>query len=168
METEKNTKIVDSGKVGSTSKVISKRMTREQVQKNMEEEYEKDHEVFEGRFRYIEKPGQKIEFRLKKYARDGYPHYSLQDGNVYSLPRFVIDHINNEINYKKYRDLKGIKGTDGSIMTAMQYEKNGHVTSSENMHEISKIPRCEFLPLGFLHGEKVAMLPNKIVQVVER
>ena len=139
-----------------------KKPSKESVQKKMAEEYEKDHETYTGRFRYLERPGSTLSFRFKKYKQDGFPEYHLTDGHTYTLPRMIVEHLNNKVHYKRYQELKGAGGED-KIYAAVN---DGRIKTNQTMHVVAKEPRCEFIPLEFVTGEKMNMLPNKIVEVV--
>lgn len=143
-------------------KTQSKKVTKETLHKHLAEEYEKDHETFSGKFRYIENKGQILKFRFKKYKQDDYKQYSLKDGETYNLPRMVIDHLNNNVHYRQYKELKGLSKNDSQVIAAFN---DGTLQSDQTMVQVSKEPRCEFVPVDFLSGDKLSMLPNKIVEI---
>ena len=142
------------------TKIENKRVTRENIQKHLASEYEKDHEEFTGKFRNLEHKGGTLSFRYKKYKQDDYKQYHLTDGHTYTLPRMVIDHLNNGVHYRVYKELSGL-GSD-KIYAAVN---DGSLKTDQKMVEIAKDPRCEFIPLEFMSGDKMDMLPNKVVQV---
>jgi hypothetical protein len=142
--------------------VETKKLSREQVQKKIASDYEKDHEMYTGRFRYLERPGSTLSFRFKKYKQDGFPEYHLTDGQTYTLPRMIVEHLNNKVHYKKYQELRG--SNDGEKVYAAM--NDGRIKTNQTMHVVAKDPRCEFIPLEFVTGDKMNMLPNKIVEVV--
>jgi hypothetical protein len=151
-------------KVAQPATPQSTKKTKEQVAREEREEYEIDHQMFQGRFRYIEKPGQTLSFRYKKYRQDEYREWHLQDGETYTLPRFIINHINNNVHYMKYQELpKSAMGGD----TVYAAVNDGRIKTNHKMFAVGKDPRCEFMPLEFLRTEADhAMMPNKLIQVV--
>lgn len=72
-------------------------------------EYERDNEPVHGMFRYYEVPGSSFKFVYKKH--DGpIEKYELQDGEVYTIPRCVAEHLNQECWYPVHDYLKDENG----------------------------------------------------------
>lgn len=140
----------------------SKKITRENIQKFLAEEYEKDHELFTGRFRFIEHKGQTLSFRFKKYKQDEFREYHLTDGETYTLPRMVIEHLNNNVAYVKYKALDRDLGSSQEVVAAYN---DGRLKTNQQMHVKEKEHRCEFTPLEFMTGKNLDMMPSKVVEV---
>lgn len=57
--------------------------------------YEIDQELITGIFRYLEVPGSTFKLTFKKFIQDEIEKYELEDGKEYTLPKKVIDYIND-------------------------------------------------------------------------
>jgi len=66
--------------------VIKKKRSREEI-------FKYDHEIVKGLFHFNEVPGGVLQFSFRKYKEDSPMNYSLEDGNVYELPRMVAKHL---------------------------------------------------------------------------
>ena len=143
-------------------KTHSKRITRETLQKHTAEQYEYDHELLTGKFLNLEHKGQMLSFRFKKYKQDDYAQYQLQDGYTYTLPRMVVEHIKNNVYYRQYKELKGLKND----LEVKAMHMDGRFTSAEQMMEVEKEHRCDFIPLDFTENDRLLRERNKIVEVV--
>lgn len=60
----------------------------------------RDSVMVRGRFVYDEVPGGQLVFRYRRYAGIPVKFYSLQDGQVYSIPRGVATHLATTGRYK--------------------------------------------------------------------
>lgn len=143
-------------------KNTSKRATRENLHKVLAEEYEFDHEPLTGKFINLEHRGQMLSFRYKKYKQDEYKQYQLTDGQTYTLPRMVVEHVKNNVYYRQYKPLVGLKG-DLEIKAAIN---DGSFKNEQTMMEIQKDHRCDFIPLDFTENDRLLRERNKIVEIV--
>jgi hypothetical protein len=145
-----------------TKEVKPKRITREQVQRQIDADYEYDHESLTGKFLNLEHKGRTLDFRFKKYRQDDYKQYSLKDGAVYTLPRMVVQHLKENVYYKKYKELKGL-ASDQAIYAGIN---DGQLQSQQSMAEVIKDHRCDFIPLDFKENERLSREKPKIIEVV--
>lgn len=139
----------------------TKKLTRDQMKKKVEMDLaaqrEKDHEEIDGIFRFLEHKGQSLHFRLKKYKGDPYTYYQLKDGERYRLKRFVVEHINKNVYYMRYKHIPSDQWS--TIRTA---HNNGHApTLNATMTVQEKEHRCEFIPLEYGH-DFADIMPTKI------
>jgi hypothetical protein len=72
--------------------------------------WEKDREVVRGIFRYHECPGGMLSFPFYKYKWDEMKTYSLNDGEVYEIPRAVAKHLNTNCSYPTYNYKNNVQG----------------------------------------------------------
>ena len=67
--------------------------------KEMKSEQERDQEVVRGIFRFHEVPGGTLSFVYKKYKGEEVKHFTMKDGEVYSIPLGVAKHLNKNCWY---------------------------------------------------------------------
>jgi hypothetical protein len=63
---------------------------------------DRDNEKVQGVFRYYEVPGGVIDFVFRAYKGDRIERYTLRDGEIYSIPRGVMRHLNKDCWYPEY------------------------------------------------------------------
>ena len=61
---------------------------------NLKYQRDKDREPVKGIFKYYEVPGGTVNFVYRKYKEDPVEHFTLVDGQVYTLPLGVAKHLN--------------------------------------------------------------------------
>jgi hypothetical protein len=137
-----------------------KKKTKEDAFKAREARRERDNELITGIFRYIERPGNALRFRFKKYAGDDYKQYKLIDGERYKLPRMVARHLNKDVYYMKYKHIPGFGGMQGGVAPEGNRFNDGLYTSDKGMHFQEKVHRCEFRSLEFSDEDLDASPPN--------
>lgn len=141
----------------------AKKLTPEQAKKKVQfdvaAQREKDHEEIDGIFRFLEHKGQTLHFRLKKHKGDPYTYYALKDGERYKLKRFVVEHINKNVYYIRYKHLP--ENQWSAVRTA---HNNGHANVQATMTTQEREHRCEFIPLEYGH-DFADIMPSKIVGV---
>ncbi len=137
----------------------AKKLTKLDVVKKLEQDYEYDSELVQGIFRNLEHRGGMFTFMFKKYKQDEYRKYQLIDGERYRLPRMVVKHLNNNVHYLEYKHAE-----DSKMASVSAAFNDGSVKTSDRMTVTKKIRRCEFLPLEF-SGESMDLMPSDIVQV---
>jgi hypothetical protein len=147
------------------------KITHGELARNLANLRAKDMEEVNGIFRNLEHTKGSISFRWNgTYGGAPYDHYVLEDGQRYKLPRGLVKHLNNNVHYYEYSDIKG--DPTGQIKyTAKQVNgmaiANGKVTQ-QDMTIKKKVPRCEFIVLDFLGEEANDILPSHLVEVTTR
>ena len=63
---------------------------------------DRDREKVSGVFRYYEVPGGVMDFVYREYKEDKVERYTLKDGEIYSIPRGVVRHLNKNCWYPEY------------------------------------------------------------------
>lgn len=92
---------------------------------------DRDREMVRGIFRFFEVPGGNMSFNFKKYKEDQTETFSLNDGEIYTIPRGVARHLSNNCAYPEH---------------AYKMDEGG-----KNVAMISKMKRrCSFEPLDFM------------------
>jgi len=66
---------------------------------DINKERERDLEKIRGVFHYHEQQGGTLSFDVKKYRQDKLTKYTLVDGQVYTLPRMIVNHLKNNCYY---------------------------------------------------------------------
>lgn len=81
----------------TVSRVIDKRpkLSKEDLKKMREA----DSKPVKGIFRCFEPRGGQITFSYKKYKEDPVAQYTMLDGEVYTVPKMVAKHLNNNCSY---------------------------------------------------------------------
>lgn len=151
-------------KVG-VKKDAPKKITREELSRQIKKMRERDAELVTGIFKNLENPGTgssrgALVFGFKAYPGDEYTFYELLDGERYTIPRGVARHLNNNCFFKEYQHLPGEYGNKG-IRTAMNPE--GRLNTS-NFQMAKKIHRFAFHSLEFMDDDP-DMNPTDIVEV---
>lgn len=106
---------------------------------------EKDREMVKGMFKFYEIPGGNLSFVYRKYTEDPVEKFSLNDGEVYTLPLGVAKHLNSSGWYPKHQ----YKNT----------EKGYQVRIGEKIH------RYGFQSLDFVDMEE--LYPQREIVTVE-
>jgi len=115
-----------------------------QAKARYESEMKKDLKIVTGRFRNHELNGGSIKFIFHRYKDVGTQKFEFLDGQVYSVPYMVAEHINNNCCYTVHE----------------------HYMNEENkvkMRVGSKVQRFSFVPLGF--AEETSLPVSSIVTV---
>jgi len=79
-----------------------KKTTKDTIKTNLKFQRDKDREKVKGIFRFHEVPGGRMDFVFKKYKEDPIEKFSLNDGEVYTLPLGVARHLNTNCWYPSY------------------------------------------------------------------
>lgn len=106
--------------------------------KEREDEYAKDHEMVRGIFRFHEVPGGVMSFVYKKHKGDEVLHYTMTDGQIYSVPRMVAKHLNKNCWYPIH-----------------DYETDENGRFTHNYKITKKVRRCSFQSLEFIDDEDI-------------
>ena len=102
---------------------------------------DKERELVKGKFIFHEVPGGRMEFNFKKYKEDPLEKFSLDDGEIYTLPLGVARHLNTNCKYPSY--------------TFSQDE-----TGRPKMGVGEWVRRCSFQSLEFVDIEDAPVLPK--------
>lgn len=78
--------------------------------------WEEDSKLVRGIFRNHEIPGGNVMFPFRKYKFDPVKEYTLNDGEIYELPRMVATHINNNCSYPVHKHATDDKGKPVAIV----------------------------------------------------
>jgi hypothetical protein len=105
---------------------------------------DKDKEKVRGIFHFHECPGGILEFCFRKWKGDEIESYSLQDGQIYTLPLGVAHHLNNNIRYPQYSYLNSEEGI------LMGHGVNTSSRKGTTMKVTSWTRRCTFQSLDFV------------------
>lgn len=117
-----------------------------QLKKDNARKYEYDTELVKGRFRNLESIGKKQKFSIKLFAGQDPYKITLNDGEVYEIPRMLARLINKECYYWRYRENSNQNfGTPKGVHTAMN---DGRLTK-ENIEIKEPIHRFAFIPMSF-------------------
>lgn len=106
-------------------------------------EWEKDHKMVRGRFKFHEVPGSFLKFVYTKYRGDKTTPYIMQDGQVYEVPYMVAKHLNEGGKYPVHRYAVDEEGK--SLQKVGQW-----------------VDRFSFAPMGFFDDEDLQPKPNLV------
>lgn len=117
------------------------------VKKDLKYMRDRDREMVRGIFRFFEVPGGNMSFSFRKYKEDEVENFSLNDGDIYTLPRGVAHHLSNNCWYPEH---------------AYKMDDHGKPT----VQVTKKKRRCSFEPLDFMDASSLAELsPANIEEV---
>lgn len=109
----------------------------------------KDNEMVKGIFKFYEVPGGSVSFCFRKYKGDPILKYTMLDGQIYTVPRMVAKHLNNNCWYPEYDYIKGEPGT-------------------QNMYGVkNKVHRMGFQSLEFIDDDMQNEGEQKIIEVTK-
>lgn len=154
-----------SGVLGaSTSKTDIRKMTREELGKQIQKMRDRDAEMVSGIFKNLENPGSgssrgTLVFSYCAYPNDENVIYELVDGERYTLPRGVARHLNNNCFYKEYQQMPAGHGMDGIRGAA----HDGRLATA-NYQMGKKIHRYAFHSLEFMDDDS-DMRPTNLTEV---
>jgi hypothetical protein len=142
-----------------------KKVTREELSKQIKKLRDRDAEMVTGIFKNLENPATNggrgsVVFSYKYYHGDENAIYELYDGERYTLPRGVARHLNNNCFYREYQHLpgeKGISGVRGGISTDGRLQSN-------TFQMARKVHRYAFHSLEYMDDD-VDMYPSNLVEV---
>lgn len=144
---------------------VTRKLTREELAKQIRKMKDRDSELVTGIFKNLENPGSggsrgSLVFSYKAYPGEENTIYELWDGERYSLPRGVARHLNNSCFYREYSHLQGEHGTQGLRGGS---NADGKLNTS-NMQMSKKIHRYAFHSLEFMDDD-VEMRPSNLTEV---
>ncbi len=108
---------------------------------------QKDRELVRGIFRFFEVPGGNMSFSFKKYKGDEVESYSMNDGEIYTIPRGVAMHISNDCWYPESNH---------------RMDEHGRIIAQVN----KKKRRCSFEPLDFMDESSLRELTPSNIETV--
>ena len=148
-----------------TSPSAPKKITRDELVKQIKKMRDRDAEMVTGVFKNLENPATNggrgsVVFSYKYYPGDENAIYELYDGERYTLPRGVARHLNNNCFYREYQHLPGEKGISGV---------RGGVSADGRLHTNAlqmarKVHRYAFHSLEYMDDD-VDMYPSNLVEV---
>jgi hypothetical protein len=136
-----------------------KKMTKEELSKNIKKSRARDAELVTGKVRNLENPGCKIRFGYKWYPGDDFTFYELEDNSVVRIPRGAARHLNVNCSYIEYKDLANPLDVNmkGAVPTT-NIHKGGGMQSKE------KVQRFLFQSMEYMDDDW-DMEPSKIIEV---
>lgn len=144
--------------------IHTKKLTREELAKQLERMRDRDAEIVTGVFQNLENPAGNggrgaVMFGYKAYKNDPFIMYELCDGERYAIPRGVARHLNNNCFYREYQHLPGEFGTQG-IRGGMA---DGRL-KAQNMQMSRKVHRYAFRSLEYMDDD-TDMIQTNIIEV---
>ncbi len=142
-----------------------KKITREELAKQIARMHDRDAEMVTGIFKNLENPATNggrgsLVFSYKYYPGDDNTVYELWDGERYTLPRGVARHLNNNCFYREYQHLQGEFGQQGI--------RQGHNTDgrlqTNSFQMAKKVHRYAFHSLEYMDDDS-DMYPSNLVEV---
>lgn len=115
--------------------------------KDLKYQRDRDREMVRGIFRFYEVPGGNLSFSFRKYREDEIETYSLNDGEIYTIPRGVAHHLSNNCWYPEF----AYKQDESMRNVAMMTKKKR---------------RCSFDPLDFMDIEDLNELKPANIETV--
>lgn len=122
-----------------------KKLNKEELRKQLDKKRQRDAELVTGVFTNLESRGGWLSFGLKLYPGEPFKFWTLFDGERYSLPRGVVNHLNNNCHYFEYKHLPGESGSTG-VRAAFNDGSLGRIP----MQSVRKVHRFRFDPLDFM------------------
>lgn len=142
-----------------------KKITREELSKQIRKMRDRDAEMVTGIFKNLENPSSNggrgsVVFSYKFYPGDANEVYELFDGERYTIPRGVARHLNNNCFYKEHQYLNGEYGQRG-IRSGVS--SDGRLQAN-SVQATKKIHRYAFHSLEYMDDD-IDMYPSNLVEV---
>ncbi len=149
----------------SQARVERKKVSREDLAKQIQKMRDRDAELVTGIFKNLENPATNggrgaVLFSYKYYPNDENVIYEMCDGERYRIPRGVARHLNNNCYYKEYQHLQGEFGQQG-IRGAQN--PDGRLQTN-SLQQAKKVHRYAFHSLEYMDDD-VDMYPSNLVEV---
>lgn len=77
------------------------------VKVKLDNQRKSDRQMVKGIFKNYECPGGVLQFSFKKYKEDPVENYTFYDNKIYTIPRAVAKHLENNCWYPEYEYIKG-------------------------------------------------------------
>lgn len=78
--------------------------------KQLEDMRKRDHQMVKGVFRNMESKGGSVTFSFRKWKEDQVENYTLQDGQVYTLPIMVAEHLRDQCYVQQHTHILDMDG----------------------------------------------------------
>lgn len=127
---------------------------------NLKYERDKKREKVQGIFRFYEVPGGRLAFCYREFKEDDVENFEFVDGQIYTIPLGVAQHLNKNGAYPVY---EYTMGSDGKPVHS-GYADNVMGTS-KNMRVGKKVRRFGFESLEFHPHDNLMETPSPIVTV---
>jgi hypothetical protein len=142
-----------------------KKITRDELSKQIKKMRDRDAEMVTGIFKNLENPATNggrgsVVFSYKYYPGEDNVIYELWDGERYTLPRGVARHLNNNCYYREYQHLKGEFGQQG---IREGYNTDGRLQTN-SIQMAKKVHRYAFHSLEYMDDD-ADMYPTNLVEV---
>jgi len=156
---------VRSLRSATASQGSTKKITREELAKQIKKMRDRDAEMVTGIFKNLENPAThggrgSVIFSYKYYPGEENAVYELWDGERYTLPRGVARHLNNNCFYREYQHLQGEFGQQG-IRAA--HNADGRMQTN-SFQTAKKIHRYAFHSLEYMDDDS-DMYPRNLIEV---
>lgn len=115
--------------------------------KDLKYQRDRDREMVRGIFRFYEVPGGTLSFSFRKYREDEIETYTLNDGEIYTIPRGVAHHLSNNCWYPEY-----------------EYKRDENMRNTAMLSK--KKRRCSFDPLDFMDIDELNELRPANIETV--
>lgn len=152
-------------KSATTMQGAPRKITREELAKQIKKMRDRDAEMVTGIFKNLENPATNggrgsVVFSYKYYPGEDNTVYELFDGERYTIPRGVARHLNNNCFYREYNHLPGEFGQQGIRAGA---NPDGRLQSN-SLQMSKKVHRYAFHSLEYMDDD-VDMYPSNLVEV---
>ena len=129
---------------------------RERQRQRIEAERQKKNRTVRGRFMFLEVPQGRTVFPWRAYPGDPVKTYTLVDGEIYTIPICLAEHLNNNCKYAIYEH-------EMSPSEAAIKQQLGHPVKVKRY-----VHRYSFQPLDFMGSEDLqAISPSPDIVEVE-
>lgn len=137
--------------VGNFGDRPKRKMTREQVAKEIKRMRDRDREMVTGIFKNNETPAGKyagvVKFSYKKYPGDPIEVYEIEDGERVTIPRGVARHLAQDCFYYEHKPLND----DTNVMMGIRTDGSDRGMAGDRSYITArKIHRYSFHSLDFM------------------
>jgi hypothetical protein len=141
-----------------------KKMTFEELKKQMAKWEARDAELVTGRFQNLENRGAELKFTYKAYKSQQNEIYELQDGETYTIPFGVAYHLNNNCFWKEYTNSKGVFDAPDAVKGGLLSAPDGR-RAQNTMQIAKKVHRFAFHSLDFSNVNHKDLAPSTLLEV---
>lgn len=136
--------------VGNFGDSPKKKMSREQVAKEIKRMRDRDREMVTGIFKNNETPAGKyagvVKFSYKMYPGDPIEVYEIEDGERVTIPRGVARHLANNCFYYEHKPLD----PNSNVMMGIQTSSDRSYDRYSQYNTARKVHRYSFHSLDFM------------------
>lgn len=160
---------IKSGIVNPTQSPSAKKISREELAKQLRKMRDRDAEMVTGIFKNLENPARNgslgaVKFCIKLYHGDPLQTYELLDGERYRLPRGVARHLNNNCYYKEYEQVAGQPGMQMGLNHTGRSYHDGLLRPMGHAQIAKKVHRYAFHSLEYMDDD-IDMYPADVLEV---